>query len=152
MKLKGFTLIEMIVVIAIIGALAAIIVPSIFGYVRDANIAAANRNAKCIYISAKTEIINRIANEKESPKGGTIFTGGNDGLAKGSDGTELDLLSYVGSNFSGYYLFVVSEDGQDIEYTLWCNEAPPVNNGKMSPKQIRDSQPLTGCYPEAAEE
>ncbi len=35
-KLKGFTLIEIIVVIAIIGVLAAILVPSMIGYVRKA--------------------------------------------------------------------------------------------------------------------
>lgn len=36
---KGFTLVELIVVVACIGALAAIIVPSIIGYVKDARIA-----------------------------------------------------------------------------------------------------------------
>lgn len=147
MKLKGFTLIEMIVVIAIIGVLAAIITPLMFGYVKNASVSSANSNAKCIYTSAKTELVRRIANEESAPAGGTVFTGGNDGLAKGSDGSELDLLSYVGSNFSGYYLFVISEDGSDIEYSLWCDEATPVNNGIMTEAQIRDSSPLTGCYP-----
>ncbi|MBQ4310021.1 MAG: type II secretion system protein, partial [Oscillospiraceae bacterium] len=40
-KVKGFTLIEMIVVMAIIGALAAIIIPTMFGFVKDAKRAAA---------------------------------------------------------------------------------------------------------------
>ncbi len=39
---KGFTLVEMIVVIAIIGVLAALIIPMINSYVVDAKIASAN--------------------------------------------------------------------------------------------------------------
>ena len=48
-KAKGFTLVELVVVIAIIGVLAAILVPTMLNYVRKAKLKAANTNAKTAY-------------------------------------------------------------------------------------------------------
>lgn len=48
-KLKGFTLVELIVVIAIIGVLASILVPNMMGYIRKSKYTKANSNARSIY-------------------------------------------------------------------------------------------------------
>lgn len=97
---KAFTLIELIVVIAIIGVLAAILIPTMNGFVDQARTATANANARTVYSIATAEYTFVTLN------GGTVPAAG-DYTSAGTSAYETAVKAQLG-NIGGTYTITIA--------------------------------------------
>lgn len=56
---KGFTLVELLIVIAVLGALAAVVVPAVGNFMESANIAAANVEVQNVKTAAMSYLVDK---------------------------------------------------------------------------------------------
>lgn len=87
-KKKGFTLVELIVVIAILIILTAILVPVVSGYIQQAQDATAMANARTVYSAACAAVaLGRVPGNTAITDAAGITTGLDDYLGADLDGT-----------------------------------------------------------------
>lgn len=146
-KLKGFTLVELIVVIAIIAVLAAVFVPMLISYIDVARIGRLNANARHIYGAAVYSISDCVI---DSSRGviipNAVYTGdASDLIAYSSGGGRCDMTNYLGSDFKGYFAFETDSNGNCL-YALWSEKSFSASDVEQLTQQDIESKYI-GCYP-----
>lgn len=148
-RVRGFTLIELIVVIAIIGVLTAVLTPMFMGAAKEARYSKYQTQARHVYEGAQLALTS-LHNSGSDVQADTVYTGGADGIGHASGQDDCDLKKYLGSSFTGYFGFKVDSAGIGCSFAIWSDR--PVSAGDvvmMTNSDVTDSLSTAapkGCY------
>lgn len=134
-KAKGFTLIEIMIVLSIISILTLMIVPNISAYIRNSKIRTANNNAEIVYRAAQDwlveqeiDFIDLFPSSTNPSKGYIRSTKKNlqlDGeVDSDGSGVLFDVEQYFGSEIStdGYWRVVINPEDYECLYVIWSEQ------------------------------
>ena len=145
-KIKGFTLVELIVVIAIISVLSSVLIPNIAAYARDSKKKEAIGNAEAIFRATQDwlteqEIDNRKLFPSTSNQPSTAYirfdsttaTAGKGQIKSGGiTGIDFDIQQYLGDMISkdGYWCAVINVEDYECLRTVWVQSNDSLVTGE----------------------
>lgn len=148
-KVKGFTLIELIVVIAIIAVLAAILIPSLMGWVAKSSLRTANTNAKAVATNGAA-VLADLEVEGQYENGSFVKADGGDGGEVSREEIINKIQKLAGFKEENKWGFYYDSNAEKITVAYWAENDKSPYIGEYPNERKEKSEP--GEYPTLAGE